>query len=262
MAVEIPYIIAITSVSFLTLYWASGLNKQNSADSGFYLWLAMTIFTAYCVAFGQSVAAVCTHIIQAITLLPIVVVFLFLFCGVLNPPDSMPEFWYVFFCDLQAPDSRVKPTSLFLSGTKKSTRDFFLIQLRTFFLTRSRSSWMYPLVPTRYYLEGVVSNVLVGVTIECTEDDVSKFLPPPNMTCGAYAADFLVNNTGYIINPNATQPELCGYCQYERGADYYETFVGWDYSYRWRDLGIVVCYWFAAVLVTIVFTWVNRKGMR
>lgn len=215
--VEIPYVVFITSITYLIMFWSSGLDKQNSADSGFYLWLAMTIFTAYCIAVGQSIAAVCTHIIQAITVVPIAIVFLFLFCGVLNPPDSMPDFW---------------------------------------------RAWMYPLVPTRYYLEGVVTDVLVGVQIQCSENDVSRFLPPPNMTCGEYAYDFLVNNTGYIINPNATQPDLCGYCQYERGADYYENFVGWTYDYRWRDLGIVVCYWFVAVLTTIVFTYINRKGMR
>lgn len=90
-----------------------------------------------------------------------------------------------------------------------------------------RHSWMYPLVPTRYYLEGVVTNVLVGVEITCNDADVAHFLPPPNVTCGDYAANFLVNSTGYITNPNATQPELCGYCQYERGEDYYESFIGY-----------------------------------
>eukprot|EP01127_Copromyxa_protea_P003985 TRINITY_DN1374_c1_g1_i2.p2 TRINITY_DN1374_c1_g1~~TRINITY_DN1374_c1_g1_i2.p2 ORF type:complete len:651 (+),score=180.85 TRINITY_DN1374_c1_g1_i2:2482-4434(+) len=215
--VEIPYIIICATMSFFCLYWTAGLDKGNDGLTGFYVWISITLFTAYCVCFGQSLAAACAHIFQAIVILPLLVVFLFLFCGVLNPPDSLPYFW---------------------------------------------RSWMYELVPTHYYLEGMVSSVLSGVEITCTEEDLARFLPPPGQTCAEYAADFMVNATGYIANPDAEAPELCGYCQYERGADYYEAFIGWDLGHRWRDFGIVWCFWFFGVLCVVFFSWFNRKAMR
>lgn len=91
--VEVPYIVFTTTIAFLSLYWTSGLNKQNSPENAFYLWISMTVWVLYCVAFGQSVAAACVHIFQAIVILPVLVSFLFLFCGVLNPPQSLPAFW-------------------------------------------------------------------------------------------------------------------------------------------------------------------------
>ncbi len=121
---------------------------------------------------------------------------------------------------------------------------------------------MYPLVPTTYHLEGVVTDILADVTIRCTDEDLVKFLPPPGSTCGNYTSEFLEYATGYIANPEAGHPELCEYCLYKDGADYYETFVGWSYSYRWRDLGLVACYWFVAVIVTIFFVWLFRRGDR
>eukprot|EP01127_Copromyxa_protea_P007321 TRINITY_DN17236_c0_g1_i1.p1 TRINITY_DN17236_c0_g1~~TRINITY_DN17236_c0_g1_i1.p1 ORF type:complete len:216 (-),score=30.40 TRINITY_DN17236_c0_g1_i1:179-778(-) len=199
------------------MYWTAGLYKGNDSLSGFYVWLMMSIFTSYCVCFGQSIAAACTHVYQSMTIFPLIMAFLFLFCGVLNPPSSLPYFWRV---------------------------------------------WIYELVPTHYYLEGLVTSVLVGVDITCVQEDLAWFLPPPNQTCGNYAANFLANSTGYIANPDAMQPELCGYCQYSRGSDYYEFFVGWSFENRWRDLGIVISYWAFAIICVIFFTWLNRKAMR
>jgi ABC-type multidrug transport system permease subunit len=104
--------------------------------------------------------------------------------------------------------------------------------------------------------------MLSNLTIVCTEEDLVHFSPPPNTTCGNYTSDFLEYATGYIANPEAEYPETCQYCLYKNGADYYETFVGWNYDYRWRDLGLVACYWFVAVLVTIFFVWMHRRAAR
>lgn len=61
-------------------------------------------------------------------------------------------------------------------------------------------------MPSRYYLEGVLTDVLVDVNIRCSAADMNNFLPPANVTCGDYAAQFLANNTGYINNPSASSP--------------------------------------------------------
>src|SRR4051794_15040783 len=103
-------------------------------------------------------------------------------------------------------------------------------------------------MPTRYYMEGVVTNVLFYVNISCTPEDLSSFLPPPNTTCGEYMPLFLKNATGYITNETATRPESCEYCLYAHGQEYYSNFLGWSFDNRWRNLGIVLAYWFVSVL--------------
>lgn len=214
--VEIPYLILTASVSFMCLYWTSGLHKQNPPISGFYLWLMMSTFTCYVVALGQSIAALSVIIFQALMMVSLLFPFLFLFCGVLLPPASLPSFW---------------------------------------------RAWVYHMMPTRYYLEGVVTNVLEKVKIECTPDDYVNFSAPGNLTCGAYVRPFLLNATGYIANPAAREPEQCNYCIYSNGTDFYKS-LGWSETNKWRNFGIIICFWFAAALATVFFLFVNRKPKR
>jgi ABC-type multidrug transport system permease subunit len=214
--VEIPYLLLTATTSFFCLYWTAGLHKQSTPLAGFYLWLMMCTFTCYVVALGQSIAALSIILFQALIIVSLLFPFLFLFCGVLIPPSTLPTFW---------------------------------------------RSWVYHMMPTRYYLEGVVTNVLEKVEITCTSDDYVSFTPPKNLTCGAYVAPFLANATGYIVNPNATAPEQCDLCLFSTGPDYYGT-LGWDASNKWRNFGILLLYWVAATIATLIFVYFNRKPKR
>lgn len=154
----------------------------------------------------------------AMIIMPILITFLFLFAGVLNPPSQMPKFW---------------------------------------------ESWMYPLDPFHYFMEGIITTALGPVTISCNNDDFLRFLAPPGQTCGEYAAAFLSypGVTGYIGNPNATGSELCKYCQFSTGNEFLNT-LEWSESHRWRDFGILAGYLAFNVIICLFFVWLFRKQWR
>jgi len=210
--VELPYLALAGALAMVCSYWSAGLDS--TAYNGFYYWILYTLFLFYCVAFGQAIAAVTPNVFMAMLLLPLVIVFLFLFCGVLQQPAQMPYFW---------------------------------------------RSWMYPLDPLRYFLEGIVTDVLVETRVHCTQEDLQRFQPPTNSTCGQYAATFLETATGYIDNPDATSD--CGYCLYNKGADFYNT-IPWSADERWRDFGIMVAYWIFNIFLVVLFIYLSRKPRR
>jgi len=210
--VELPYLIVAGTLAMFCSYWSAGLDS--TAHNGFYFWILYILFLFFCVAFGQVVGGLSMNIFQAMLILPLLVVFLFLFCGVLQPPASLPYFW---------------------------------------------RSWMYPLDPFRYFLEGLVTDVLVETKVHCTAEDLYVYQPPSGMTCGEYSANFLSYATGYIDNPNATSD--CGYCPYSTGADFYNT-IPWTEDHRWRDFGIFSAYWVFNIGLVVLLVWFSRKPRR
>ncbi|KYQ99842.1 ABC transporter G family protein [Tieghemostelium lacteum] len=211
--VELPYLVITGTLFFVTMYWTAGL--QFSADTGFYYWLIFNMYIFYCVSFGQALAAVCINIFLAMIIVPLIIVFLFLFAGVMVPPDQLPHFW---------------------------------------------ESWMYPLNPARYFLEGLVTNVLGNVNVECTTEDLVRFTPPPGQTCQSYTQEFSEYSSGYVTTIDGVDTN-CGYCAYKNGEEYYST-LGWTYSNRWRDFGILCAYWVFNIALVIGFVYLTRKASR
>lgn len=120
--------------------------------------------------------------------------------------------------------------------------------------------WMYPLDPYHYLLEGFVTNVLHGVSVTCTSDDMIRFNAPPSQTCGEYTKEFFsLGASGYLANANSSG--TCEYCPYSTGDEYYAIFE-WDFGRRWRNLGIFACYWIFNVVVAVFFTYLFRKPRR
>jgi len=210
--VELPYLVVAGTLAMACSYWSAGLDS--SAGNGFYYWILYVLFLFYCVAFGQVVGGMSLNIFQAFLILPLLVVFLFLFCGVLQPPASLPYFW---------------------------------------------RSWMYPLDPFRYFLEGLVTDILVDVKIQCTTGDLYVYQPPPGLTCGEYSRNFTSYATGYINNPDSLSD--CGYCPYSTGADFYET-IPWSADNRWKDFGIFSAYWIFNIAMVVLLVWCSRKPRR
>ncbi|KAI9021509.1 ABC-2 type transporter-domain-containing protein [Phycomyces nitens] len=123
--------------------------------------------------------------------------------------------------------------------------------------------WMYWIDPFHYYIEGLAVNELEHLKIVCTNDDLLRFTPPPGQTCGQYTANFFsYGGLGYIANPDATQPQQCEYCRYNSGKEYYTKVYGWDASHKWRNFGIIICYFVFNVLVFLVLVYLKRKGKR
>ncbi|CAO3694119.1 unnamed protein product [Rhizopus stolonifer] len=124
------------------------------------------------------------------------------------------------------------------------------------------SAWMYWLDPFHYYIEGLAVNELENVIVQCSDEDLLNFSPPPGQTCGEYAQAFLSQGTGYIANPNAVQPEQCGYCTYNSGAEFYETNMGWNAANKWRNFGILIAFFIFNALFFLFMVYLKRKGRR
>jgi ABC-type multidrug transport system ATPase subunit len=125
------------------------------------------------------------------------------------------------------------------------------------------SSWMYWLDPFHYYIEGLSVNELEHLQIVCTENDLVRFSPPPGQTCAQYTAEFFASGApGYIANPDAVQPEQCGYCTYKSGPEFYETNMGWSAANKWRNFGILIAFFVFNIFVFLALVYLKRKGRR
>ncbi|KAL0081666.1 ABC-2 type transporter-domain-containing protein [Phycomyces blakesleeanus] len=123
--------------------------------------------------------------------------------------------------------------------------------------------WMYWIDPFHYYIEGLAVNELEDIKVVCTDNDLLKFSPPPNQTCGEYMTNyFSYGGFGYVANPDAVQPELCGYCSYNSGPEYYNGVYGWDAGNKWRNLGVLAAFAAFNVIVFHILVFWNRKGRR
>lgn len=115
--------------------------------------------------------------------------------------------------------------------------------------------------PFHYYIEGLATNEMEHLAITCKEKDFVVFNAPPGQTCGNYTANFFaMGATGYIDNPDDTSN--CRYCSYSSGKEYYTTIYGWDAAHKWRNFGIIICYFAFNVMVFLVLVYVKRKGRR
>ncbi|KAI9278738.1 ABC-2 type transporter-domain-containing protein [Phascolomyces articulosus] len=123
------------------------------------------------------------------------------------------------------------------------------------------SSWMYWVDPFHYYIEGLAVNELADLPVICNDADFVKFTPPAGQTCGEYTANFFsYGATGYIEDTNAT--DVCNYCSYSSGKEYYTTMYHWSADNKWRNLGILICYFAFNVMVFLALCFWKRKGRR
>ncbi|CAO3699192.1 hypothetical protein G6F70_002364 [Rhizopus microsporus] len=130
-------------------------------------------------------------------------------------------------------------------------------------MPRFWTAWMYWIDPFHYFIEGLATNELVHINVQCNADDFVKFLPPIGQTCAQYTQRFFeYGATGYIANPNATQPEYCQYCKFNTGEEMYKTTYGWDAANRYRDLGVMAAFIAFNVIFFSVMVYLKRKGRR
>ncbi|KAN0032719.1 hypothetical protein ACTFIV_006639 [Dictyostelium citrinum] len=209
--VEIPYTVVCGTVFFFCSFWTADLYLPNNNGANFYFWIIFIIYLFFCVSFGGAIAAVCNHMFLAMTLVPLLIIFLFLFCGVMVPPSQIPTFW---------------------------------------------KGWIYHLNPCRYFMEGIITNVLENQKVECSYSDLTKFKNPTSLTCEQY----FVPATGYVTNTTANNSE-CGYCIFKSGKEYYET-LEWDSANKGRNIAILIAFWIFNVFLVISFVYLTRKPSR
>jgi len=128
-------------------------------------------------------------------------------------------------------------------------------------MTKFWRSWMYPLDPYHYFLEGVVTDVLQDVPIVCKAQElVQVALNPAFSTCADYFKDFFASGaTGYLVDPNASN--TCSYCPMSTGQDFSAT-LEWSFGHRWRNFGLLWCYFAFNVILMVAFVYLFRKPRR
>lgn len=112
--------------------------------------------------------------------------------------------------------------------------------------------------PLSYYLRGTIGTMLHGTPVICNEEDTARFNPPVGQTCTTYAGQWAQQAGGYLVNPNDSTN--CGYCQYTVG-DQFAATLSANYSQRWENFGIFLCYVAGNVFAAFaLFWWFRVKG--
>jgi len=121
-------------------------------------------------------------------------------------------------------------------------------------------SWMYKIDPYHYFLEGIVTDVLQEVKVQCKSKEFIPFkLDPSFANCGEYTKEFFTYAPGYLQNPNST--DMCGYCKYASGEQFFQQF-DWSYDHRWRNYGFLWAYVLFNTALVVFFVYVFRKPRR
>ncbi|KAM9905958.1 hypothetical protein OXX79_001855 [Metschnikowia pulcherrima] len=111
--------------------------------------------------------------------------------------------------------------------------------VQPFFLIPGFWTFLYKLSPYTYVIQNLVSSLVHGRAVRCSEIEFYVFDPPSGQTCGEYMETFLSSAPGYLKDAQATSN--CGYCALST-ADQYLATVGIKYSYVWRNIGFLCAY--------------------
>ena len=109
-------------------------------------------------------------------------------------------------------------------------------------------SWLYEIDPFTRLIAGMAVTEISGLRITCRPEELNRFTAPLGETCASYMSSFFSRGgTGYLINGTTSN---CEFCAYSVG-DEFLAEMGMDWSNRWRDLGIFIC--FVASNLVILF---------
>ncbi|KAF2832028.1 ABC transporter-like protein [Ophiobolus disseminans] len=118
--------------------------------------------------------------------------------------------------------------------------------------------WMYYVNPSTYWIGGVLSATLDGIPVQCQSTETAVFNVPQGQTCSSYAAEFVSQSPGYLLNPDATSG--CQYCPYSLGNDFLAT-ININADDKWRDFGIFLAFCCSNWALVYFFIWsVRIKG--
>lgn len=85
-------------------------------------------------------------------------------------------------------------------------------------LTPSGWRWFFNVSPLYYLAEGMTVDALFNLDLHCSAGEEYTLIAPSNMTCSQYVSPYITDNTGFLINPDATGS--CQYCRYATGQQY------------------------------------------
>ena len=100
--------------------------------------------------------------------------------------------------------------------------------------------WVYYLMPSTYWIGGVMAATLRDIQVTCAPGETALFNPPPGQSCGQYASAFVTTaGQGYLTNPDATSN--CGYCQYRNGVEFMRT-LNVEPADKWKYCAIFAAF--------------------
>lgn len=121
--------------------------------------------------------------------------------------------------------------------------------------------FMYRCSPFTYLVQAMLSVGLAHNEVVCSEREILHFSPPLGKTCGEYMADYIASAGGYLTDSSSTTD--CGFCTV-KNTDAFLTSINSEYSQRWRNFGIFICFIAFNMIMTVVFYYLARvpKGDR
>ncbi|KAJ9144065.1 ABC-2 type transporter [Pleurostoma richardsiae] len=119
--------------------------------------------------------------------------------------------------------------------------------------------WMYYLNPFNYLTGSMLVFDLWGTKVECRDHEFAVFDPPNGTTCQQYLSGYMqgMGSGSRLINPDADSG--CRVCQYRDGSDYLHTINLLNYSYGWRDAGIVAVFVFSSYAMVYLLMKLRTK---
>lgn len=115
--------------------------------------------------------------------------------------------------------------------------------------------FMWRVSPLTYTVGGLAATTLHGRTVECAENELAIFDPPPGSTCGEYLAKYLEVAPGQLYNHDATSQ--CRYCSISN-ADQFLAGSDIEWGQRWRNFGIGWAYIGFNIMATIALYYLIR----
>lgn len=112
--------------------------------------------------------------------------------------------------------------------------------------------WSQWLSPLRYLYGAMMTASLGDLTLNCIEEDLVTFYPPPGQTCYDYAANYLATTSGYLVDGSSTTS--CQYCTSSTGYDYIQQ-IGFSNGTKWRDWAITIIWCLSNIFFCYLFTW-------
>jgi ATP-binding cassette subfamily G (WHITE) protein 2 (PDR) len=121
--------------------------------------------------------------------------------------------------------------------------------------------FMYRCNPFTYLIQGILATGLANTNVTCSSSELLHFKPPSGQTCGEYMRAYMLVAGGYLVDSTSTT--TCEFCQMS-STNTFLTTVNSEFSQRWRNYGIFICFIFINIFLTIFFYWLARvpKGNR
>ncbi|KAM3420040.1 hypothetical protein BST61_g3350 [Cercospora zeina] len=122
--------------------------------------------------------------------------------------------------------------------------------------------WVYYINPFNYLMGSMLVFTLFDSEVQCTESQFAMFDTPNGETCARYLSEYLhgPGSRTNLVNPEDTSG--CRVCQYTRGSDYLYTLNLKDFSYGWRDAGIVALFAFSSYGLVYVLMKFRTKASK